>query len=70
LSATHNDSRIQTLEARVARLTEFNQILLEHLLRAQDFSGPGKGPSPQNVNRWVIDLSDSIWSKYGYSPKL
>ncbi len=68
--ATPNDSRIRTLEARVARLAEFNQILLEHLLRAQDLSGPGKGPSSQDVNRWVIDLSDSVWSKYQYSPKL
>lgn len=64
-----NDSRIQKLETRVARLAEFNQILLAHILRVQDFSGPGKGPLSQNVHRWVIDLSDSVFSKFR-SPKL
>jgi hypothetical protein len=64
LASTQNESRIQALEARVGQLTEFNQILLDHLLRAQDFNGPGKGPLPENVHRWVIDMSNAVWSKY------
>jgi hypothetical protein len=64
------DNRIRTLEAQVARLTEFSQLLLNHLLKAQSFSGVGKGPTPENVNRWVIDLSNATWEKYQHRAKL
>ena len=64
MSSSQADARIQALEARVSRLAEFNQLLLDYLIATQDFSGTGKGPTPQNVNRWVINLSDSVWTRY------
>jgi hypothetical protein len=70
LSSQQNDARIKALETRVARLADFNQLLLNHLMRAQTFSPGGKGPTPQNVNRWVIELSNAVWNTYRNSPKL
>jgi hypothetical protein len=67
--STGTDSRVQALEARVTQLAEFNQILLDHLLQAQSFSGAGKGPSPENVHRWVIDLSNSVWGRFQSRPR-
>jgi hypothetical protein len=64
LASTQDELRIKALEARVAQLTDFNQMLLDHLLRAQDFNGPGKGPLPENVHRWVIDMPNAVWSRY------
>ena len=70
MSTAPEHTRIQALEARVARLAEFNELLLAHLLRIQNLSGPGKGPtSQQHVNVWLIDLSDAAWEKYRYNTK-
>jgi hypothetical protein len=68
--APQNDQRLEALEARVANLAAFNQVLLDHLLQAQDFMGPGKPPNPQTVHRWVIDLSNSVWARYRGKGKL
>jgi hypothetical protein len=57
-------ARIKALETKVARLQSFNQILLNHLLEAQSFSGPGLGPDSQNVHHWVINLSNEVWQNY------
>jgi hypothetical protein len=62
--------RIQALEAKINRLQTFNQIILDHLLGAQHYSGPGLGPNPQNVHQWVVGLSNEIWQNYQHTTKL
>ena len=58
------EQRLEVLEKDVKRLREFNELLRQHLLKAQDFSGPGKGPTPQNVNVWLKSLSNVVFQKY------
>jgi hypothetical protein len=70
MSAPEVDARIQALEARVTRLAEFNQILLDHILGIQNFSTAFQGPTAQQqVALWLINLSDAASAKYRHSPR-
>lgn len=63
---TTSDQRIAELEAKVARLQDFNQILMTHIIAIQ-----GTDPvTPEKLHTVLIDLSDAVWQKYRYSPRL
>lgn len=60
------DERLKELEKEVEGLQQFNQILLDHFLRVQ---GYGRAVA-ENIPAWLIDLSDVLYHKYRYAPKL
>lgn len=66
MATRSTDERLKELEREMERLQQFNQILLDHLLRVQDY---GKAVA-ENIPVWLIDLSDALYQKYRYAPKL
>jgi hypothetical protein len=59
------EAQIQELHEKVKRLQDLNQILLDHLRKVQNYSSPGKGPgNVENLNRWLIDLSNAVTAKF------
>jgi hypothetical protein len=70
MNANTSEARLQQLEKKVERLQQLNQILLNHLLAAQSFTSATEGPTPANVNRWVIGLSNEVWNAFRYTPNL
>jgi hypothetical protein len=70
VSTQSDDERIKALEGRVARLAEFNEFLLGHVLRVQSIGPLSPDPASQKkVNVWLIDLSDGAAEKYRYNKR-